>query len=75
MAELLYPRANSVQPSLRKIVVNTRRAAVAALHFLKDARWEEPLVQVDATNAKRVIDVLIRAGAEPIDGYSKTMNT
>ena len=46
------PRADALRSALRKIVVNTSRAFVLALHLLKRARWNEPLMKVFAANAQ-----------------------
>ena len=69
------PRTDSVQPAFRKIVVNTRRTVAIAVEFLESARRKEPLVEVAATNAQRIVEVLVRTGPKPIKRYRKTMNT
>jgi hypothetical protein len=69
------PRADPVRRARRKIIVNARRAVLTALHPLKRARGDEPLMQVFATNAQRIIEALIGACAKPIERYCKTMNT
>jgi hypothetical protein len=61
------PRANPVEPTFRKIVIDAGSTVAVAVHFLKSARGEEPLVQVHATNAERIVDVLIRAGPESVE--------
>ena len=69
------PRADPIQAAFCKIIVDTRRAVRSSLHFLKHARWEEPLVQILTSNAQWIVEALIRAGAKPIERYCKTMNT
>ncbi len=68
------PRADAIESAFGKIVVNPRGAVAFAVHFLKTARWEEPLHQIDAANAERIVDVLVRAGTEPIKCHTKTMH-
>jgi hypothetical protein len=64
-----------VEAAFRKIVVNARRAlVVAAVHSLKRARRDKPMMKILAANAERIVDVLIRTGSETIKRNAKTVN-
>ena len=45
--------------------------AFLGVHLLPRARGEEPLEQLRAANAKRIVETLVRPGGVPIKRYSK----
>src|SRR5438045_2442776 len=52
------PRAHVLHPSLRPLIIHTSRAAFLPLHLLPCACGKEPLKQLRATNAKRIVQTL-----------------
>jgi hypothetical protein len=55
-------------------VIDAARAAIAAEHPAKGTGGEGPLVQCHAADAERVLEVLIGASAEAVEGYAKTLD-
>src|SRR5258708_6220591 len=62
------PRADSGKALLRNAVIDSRLPAVFAVHLPPNARVEEPLHQLGATNAERLLKILARPGALAVDG-------
>jgi len=67
-------RTDMVEPAGGEVVINARRAAIAPKHPLKCAGGEGPLVQREATDPKRVVQVLVRARAVAIEGYREAVH-
>src|SRR5438876_1310806 len=69
------PGTNAAQALLRDLVVDSDLAVGVAMHLLPGTRGEEPLHQLRAANAEGIVDVLVRAGAEAVDGNSEGGDT
>jgi hypothetical protein len=67
------PRAEIFEPAGNEVVVDAGGAAVTAEEFLDRPRRERPLVQGDAPDAERVLETLVRARAEAVDGNRKAV--
>jgi hypothetical protein len=65
------PGPDVVHASLCPFVIDTRSAAFMALHLLPCARGEEPFEQLWATNAKRIVETLVRSRGVTIQRYRK----
>src|SRR5690348_3517168 len=63
------PRADVLESRFCDLVVHARVAAGLPVHFTPDARVEEPLHQLRAADAKRMVEALVRAGAVPVDRH------
>jgi hypothetical protein len=61
------PGANIVEPALREVVVNTGRSAVHSEHLSKGAGGKSPIMQRDATDPERIVEVLAGTGAIAVD--------
>jgi hypothetical protein len=68
------PCPDSVETPFRKIVIHTRGAIFLALHFLKRARLDNPLMQVFLADIQRIVDILVWTSPKSIERNSKTMN-
>ena len=67
---MLRPRIHAptfVESARREIVVDAGGAAVLAVHLLERARGDEPLVQLLAAHAERILQALVRAGAVAVE--------
>src|SRR6266850_6969795 len=62
------PGTDPAQALLGDLVVDSGFAVGHAVHLLPGAGLEEPLHQLRAASAQGVIEVLVRAGAEAVDG-------
>src|SRR5882672_3457612 len=62
------PGTDPAQALLRDLVVDSGFAVGHAVHLPPGAGLEEPLHQLRAACAERIVDVLVRAGAEAVDG-------
>src|SRR4029079_16214593 len=61
-----------LERACREVVVDAGRSAVPPLDFpLEGAGWEEPLVQLFATAAERLVTALVGAGAEAVGRHAK----
>src|SRR4051794_41882626 len=61
------PGAEILERACREVVVAAGRPAISAQDIaLEGAGWKEPLVQVFAAAAKRLVTALVGAGAEAI---------
>jgi hypothetical protein len=65
------PRSDVLHASLRPLIIDTSRAAFLAVHLLPRACGEEPLEQLRATNAKRIVETLARPSGVTIKRYGK----
>lgn len=71
-----YPRADTAEPLRRDLVVDPRFPTIRiALHLLPDARVEEPVHEQGATDAERVLQVLVWPGAEAVERHRKAVDT
>ena len=62
------PGADPVEALRRQVVVHARLAVFVAVHPLPGARVEEPVEHLRAADSERVLEILARPGAEPVDG-------
>ena len=65
------PGPDVFHASLGPFVIDTSRAAFLALHLLPGPRGEEPLEQLWTTNAKRIVESLMRPSTVTIKRYRK----
>ena len=56
------------QALLRESTIDTHLSIVMTVHSLPRARLEEPLHQLGATDAERILQTLIRPGTVAIQG-------
>src|SRR3981081_382062 len=56
------PSADVLHGSLCPLVIDASRTAFLAVHLLPRARGEEPLEQLRAANAERIVETLVRPG-------------
>src|SRR5262249_29181989 len=68
------PGANVMEAARREIVIDAGRAAVVSEHLPERSRGEDPFVQCGTTDAERILEVLMGAGAVAIDRNGKTMD-
>src|SRR6266446_1742880 len=68
------PGTDSGKALLRNPVVDSRFAVVIAVHLSPYARVEEPLHQLRAPDAKRMLEILVRPGAVAVDGNRETLD-
>jgi hypothetical protein len=61
------PGADSGEALLRDAVVDSLLAAFLAVYLAPEARVEEPLHQLRAAHAERVLQVLVRPGTVAVD--------
>src|SRR6185437_1894856 len=57
------------------LVVDANLAVFTTVHSLPGAGREEPVKHFKPAHAERILEILIRPGAVPIDGDRKTVNT
>src|SRR5579862_5482817 len=69
-----YPRADVLEPTPRKIVVNAGRAAFHSVHLTKRAGGKCPLVERHAADAERIVVALAGAGAVSVDGNAEAVD-
>src|SRR5947207_2657616 len=69
------PRPYVLHAPLRPLIIDTGRAAFLAVHLLPRVCGEEPLEQLLTTNAKRIIETLVRPSGVTIKRYSKRADT
>src|SRR4029453_14200502 len=66
------PGAEILERACREVVVDAGRPAVSPLDVpLEGAGWKEPLVQLFAAAAQRLVTVLVGAGAKAIGRHAK----
>src|SRR6266542_4544317 len=65
------PRPYVFHAPLRPLIIDTGRAAFLSVHLLPRVCGEEPLEQLRTTNAKRIIETLVRPSGVTIKRYSK----
>src|SRR4029077_17973727 len=66
------PGAEIPERACREVVVDAGRPAVSALDLpLEGAGWKEPLVQLFAAAAQRLVLALVGAGAEAVGRHAK----
>src|SRR5207302_10273736 len=68
------PRADASKALLRHGVVGPRLALAQVLHLAPEARGEEPLHQLGTAHAERVLQTLVRPGAEAVDGDREALH-
>src|SRR5258706_471788 len=56
------PGTDSVEALLRNSVVDSRLSIVMPVHLAPQARVEEPLHQLRAPDAQRILEILVRPG-------------
>jgi hypothetical protein len=61
------PSSNIIESTNCKIVIDTDRAALFAMHLLKGPSRERPFEYRFSANAKWVVEILIRASAKAVD--------
>ena len=67
------PSTHVTETASSKVIINTRRAATFPVHVLKGFGMEGPFVQSEPSNAKRILEVLIRSRTESVNRYGKTL--
>src|SRR5512135_3716062 len=65
------PGADAREALLRHLIVDAGLAPVLAVHLAPDARGEEPLHQLGSADAEGILLVLVRPGAEAVQGDRK----
>lgn len=60
--------------SCREVVIDADRAALTAMHLPKRTRGEGPFVERGASDAQRVVETLVEAGAVTVDGYGEAVD-
>src|SRR6202021_2414048 len=69
------PGTDALERAFGKVVVDARGPILAsAVHCLKHTGGKEPLHQVHPLDAKGMVDVLIGAGAEAVEGDAEAVN-
>src|ERR1700682_207615 len=68
------PGADSGKALLRNPVIDSRFAVVIAVHLPPHARVEEPLHQLGAPDAERMLEILVRPSAVAVDGNRETLD-
>ncbi len=66
------PGPDPVEALRGKIVVNAGLTALIAVHALPGSRMEEPVKQFRTADPERMLKILARSGAVPIDGDRET---
>src|SRR2546421_24979 len=69
------PGTDSGKALLRNAVIDARLAIVVTVHPPPHARLEEPLHQVRAPDAERVLEILVRPSAVAVDGNREALDT
>src|ERR1700730_16112522 len=68
------PGTDSGKALLRNPVIDSRFAVVIAVHLPPRARVEEPLHQLGAPDAERMLEILVRPSAVAVDGNRETLD-
>src|SRR6266568_409178 len=68
------PGTDSGKALLRHTVIDSRFSVVMAVHPPPYARVEEPLHQLGAPDAERMLEILVRPGAVAVDGNCETLD-
>src|SRR5438309_478712 len=68
------PGTDSGKALLGNPVVDPRLSAVKALHLPPHARGEEPLHQLRAPDAERILEILVRPGTVAVDGDREALD-
>jgi len=68
------PGADPGKASLRHGIVDAGLSAVLSVHPPPCARLEEPLHELGAADAERILKILVRPGAVAVDGYRKALH-
>src|SRR6202165_233574 len=68
------PGTDSGKALLRNSVIDSRFAVVIAVHLPPHARVEEPLHQLGAPDAERMLEILVRPSAVAVDGNRETLD-
>src|SRR5258706_7631037 len=66
--------ADILETARGDIVVDAILAVFATVHTLPGASREEPVKHLKPANAERILEILIRPGAVPINGDGETVN-
>src|SRR5690606_35484183 len=70
-----HPRADIFEAPRGHLLVDAVRAALLVEdHALDGAGREEPFVQLLAPLPERIVEALVRPGAEPVEGEGKAVN-
>ena len=65
------PGADIFERLKSEVVIDALAATALALHLLEDFGVEKPGVQLHAADAEGIVEVLVRAGAEPVERDGK----
>ena len=68
------PGTDSGKALLGNPVVDPRLATVKALHLSPHARGEEPLHQLGAPDAERILEILVRPSTVAVDGNREALD-
>src|SRR5213594_135585 len=68
------PGTDSGKALLSDSVVDSRLSIVMAVHLPPHARVEEPLHQLGAPDAERILEILVRPGAVAVDGKREALD-
>src|SRR5882762_7959968 len=68
------PGTDSGKALLRNSVIHSRLSTVKALHPAPQARGEEPLHQLGAPDAERILEILVRPGTVTFDGNREALD-
>src|SRR5881396_4088073 len=68
------PGTDSGKALLSNSVVDSRLSIVMAVHLPPYARVEEPLHQLGAPDAERILEILVRPGTEAVDGNREALD-
>src|ERR1700694_331565 len=68
------PGTDSGKALLRNPVIDSHFAVVIAVHLPPHARVEEPLHQLGAPDAERMLEILVRPSAVAVDGNRETLD-
>src|SRR3954452_11925807 len=69
------PGAEILERACREIIVDADRPAVSPQDvLLEGAGWQEPLVQLFAAAAERLVTALVGAGAEAVGRHGKSVH-
>ena len=61
------PSADVFEAARNKVIVHIYRPTVLAVHSMKGARFERPVVQCQPADAQWIFEALIRAGSITVD--------
>src|SRR5712691_10987032 len=68
------PGTDSGKALLRNSVIDPRLSIVMAMHSPPQACVEEPLHQLGAPNAERILEILVRPGTVAVDGNREALD-